>query len=231
MPLAFLPIMITSCINALVALTRIGDFLKKPESGLEALRKAAETTPPGHVKVGCSSALFCSFLSSSVLPCSVRSVPFTVRTLYLLAALCGGLVWQRCAVIERMLSLQLLTPCNCLLPVFCCIPAQVEKGVFSWESDGDTKHAYMQGINFSAKPGTLTMVVGSVASGKTSLLSALIGQMERLQGTVAVGGRVAYVAQTAWIINDSVQVGGGPIYGLNLCVCAPVCLCVAGGLI
>lgn len=52
MPLAFLPIMITSVINALVALTRIGDFLQKPESGLEALRKAAEGTAPGHVKVG-----------------------------------------------------------------------------------------------------------------------------------------------------------------------------------
>lgn len=51
MPLAFLPIMITSCINALVALTRIGDFLQKPESGLDSLRKAAESTPAGHVKV------------------------------------------------------------------------------------------------------------------------------------------------------------------------------------
>lgn len=51
MPLAFLPIMITSVINALVALTRIGDFLQKPESGLEALHKAAEATPTGHVKV------------------------------------------------------------------------------------------------------------------------------------------------------------------------------------
>lgn len=56
MPLAFLPIMITSCINALVALTRIGDFLQKPESGLEALRKAAEATPAGHVKVRASGS-------------------------------------------------------------------------------------------------------------------------------------------------------------------------------
>lgn len=78
--------------------------------------------------------------------------------------------------------------------------------MFTWESGGDPSTAYMHDISFEARPGTLTMVVGSVASGKTSLLSALIGQMERLQGTVAVGGRVAYVAQTAWIINDSVQV-------------------------
>jgi ABC-type Mn2+/Zn2+ transport system ATPase subunit len=50
------------------------------------------------------------------------------------------------------------------------------------------------------------MVVGNVGSGKSSVLSAIIGQMERVAGKVVVGGRVAYVAQTAWIINDSVQV-------------------------
>jgi ABC-type branched-subunit amino acid transport system ATPase component len=75
-------------------------------------------------------------------------------------------------------------------------------------------------IAFEAKPGTLTMVVGSVASGKSSLLAALIGQMERCEGTVAVGGRVAYGAQTAWIINDSVQVR--LILSACLCVCAYV---------
>jgi ABC-type transport system involved in cytochrome bd biosynthesis fused ATPase/permease subunit len=84
--------------------------------------------------------------------------------------------------------------------------AQVDKASFSWESSSDSNSAYMRDISFEAKPGTLTMVVGSVASGKSSLLSALIGVMERVQGTAAVGGRVAYVAQTAWIVNDSVQV-------------------------
>jgi hypothetical protein len=54
--------MITSCINALVALTRIGDFLQKPESGLESLRKAAEATPDGHVKVRGGSAGQCCHL-------------------------------------------------------------------------------------------------------------------------------------------------------------------------
>lgn len=83
---------------------------------------------------------------------------------------------------------------------------QVDKAAFSWESSSDSSSAYMRDISFEAKPGTLTMVVGSVASGKSSLLSALIGVMERVQGTAAVGGRVAYVAQTAWIVNDSVQV-------------------------
>lgn len=51
LPLAFLPMMVTSLINALVALNRIGDFLMKPESGLAALRQAAEGTQPGLVRV------------------------------------------------------------------------------------------------------------------------------------------------------------------------------------
>lgn len=51
LPLAFLPMMVTMLINALVALNRIRDFLTKSESGLDALRRAAENTAPGHVKV------------------------------------------------------------------------------------------------------------------------------------------------------------------------------------
>lgn len=50
-----------------------------------------------------------------------------------------------------------------------------------------------------------TEQVGGVGSGKSSLLSSLIGHISKRGGTVSVGGTVAYVAQTAWIMNDSVQ--------------------------
>jgi ABC-type multidrug transport system fused ATPase/permease subunit len=132
LPLAFLPMMVTMLVNALIALGRIRDFLLKPESGLDALRAAADATAPGLV--------------------------------------------------------------------------QVEDASFTWEAEGTT--ASLHDVSFTAAPGTLTMIVGGVGSGKSSVLAALIGQMERLSGRVAVGGRVAYVAQTAWIVNDSVQVGG-----------------------
>lgn len=121
------------------------------------------------------------------------------------ALVAAGIVWHcaswlpsRCGRQAGVVTQLCLVDCACLM--------QIDKGVFTWESDGDASNAYMKDISFEAKPGTLTMVVGSVASGKSSLLSALIGQMERMQGTVAVGGRVAYVAQSAWIINESVQV-------------------------
>ena len=48
-------------------------------------------------------------------------------------------------------------------------------------------------------------MVGRVGSGKSSLVSALLGEMQCSVGRVALGGPIAYVAQQPWIINDTVQ--------------------------
>ncbi|CAM9569140.1 unnamed protein product, partial [Laminaria digitata] len=53
--------------------------------------------------------------------------------------------------------------------------------------------------------GKLVAVVGQVGSGKSSLVSALLGEMTKMEGRVSVDGSVAYVAQTAWIINASLK--------------------------
>uniref|UniRef100_A0A8C2DVI9 ATP-binding cassette, sub-family C (CFTR/MRP), member 5 n=1 Tax=Cyprinus carpio TaxID=7962 RepID=A0A8C2DVI9_CYPCA len=58
-------------------------------------------------------------------------------------------------------------------------------------------------IDLSIQKGKLVGVCGSVGSGKTSLISAILGQMTLLEGTVAVNGDFAYVAQQAWILNAS----------------------------
>uniref|UniRef100_A0A3B3QF07 ATP-binding cassette sub-family C member 5 n=1 Tax=Paramormyrops kingsleyae TaxID=1676925 RepID=A0A3B3QF07_9TELE len=60
-------------------------------------------------------------------------------------------------------------------------------------------------IDLRIKKGELVGICGSVGSGKSSLLSALLGQMKLLGGSVAVGGGLAYVAQQAWILNDSLR--------------------------
>ena len=56
-------------------------------------------------------------------------------------------------------------------------------------------------INMRVQRGTLVAVVGRVGSGKSSLLSGLIGEMRKVSGSVTFGGRVAYCSQTAWIQN------------------------------
>lgn len=51
----------------------------------------------------------------------------------------------------------------------------------------------------------MTGVCGLVGSGKSSLISAILGEMEKVKGSCKVKGRFAYVAQEAWIFNATVQ--------------------------
>ncbi|CAN0413503.1 unnamed protein product, partial [Ectocarpus sp. 8 AP-2014] len=48
-------------------------------------------------------------------------------------------------------------------------------------------------------------IVRQVGSGKSSLVSALLGEMTKVEGRVSIDGSVAYVAQTAWIINATLK--------------------------
>ncbi|XP_051024187.1 LOW QUALITY PROTEIN: multidrug resistance-associated protein 1 [Acomys russatus] len=63
----------------------------------------------------------------------------------------------------------------------------------------------LSGISFSIPEGALVAVVGQVGCGKSSLLSALLAEMDKVEGHVALKGSVAYVPQQAWIQNDSLR--------------------------
>jgi ATP-binding cassette subfamily C (CFTR/MRP) protein 1 len=54
-------------------------------------------------------------------------------------------------------------------------------------------------------PGELLAVVGGSGGGKTALLLALLGELEASSGEISLHGSVAYVAQEAWIISDSIR--------------------------
>ncbi|XP_072021820.1 ATP-binding cassette sub-family C member 5-like [Amphiura filiformis] len=53
--------------------------------------------------------------------------------------------------------------------------------------------------------GSLVGICGSVGSGKSSLISALLGRMVKINGTVALEGSIAYVSQQACIFNATVK--------------------------
>ncbi|KAK2538418.1 Abcc5 [Columba guinea] len=60
-------------------------------------------------------------------------------------------------------------------------------------------------IDLEIEKGKLVGICGSVGSGKTSLISAILGQMTLLEGSIAVSGTFAYVAQQAWILNATLR--------------------------
>ncbi|XP_050979758.1 ATP-binding cassette sub-family C member 3 isoform X1 [Labeo rohita] len=78
----------------------------------------------------------------------------------------------------------------------------VINGKFSWAKQDQ---ATLDNINVMVPQGSLLAVVGHVGCGKTSLVSALLGEMEKQEGQISIRGSVAYVPQQAWIQNATLR--------------------------
>ncbi|XP_042578213.1 multidrug resistance-associated protein 1-like isoform X3 [Cyprinus carpio] len=78
----------------------------------------------------------------------------------------------------------------------------IDNGSFIWSKESTP---CLRGINVEVQRGSLVAVVGHVGSGKSSLLSAMLGEMEKKSGHVTVSGSVAYVPQQAWIQNATLK--------------------------
>ncbi|VIO86163.1 multidrug resistance related protein 1, putative [Brugia malayi] len=77
----------------------------------------------------------------------------------------------------------------------------IQSGNFSWDNNKVT----LNNINLKIKKGELVAIVGKVGSGKSSLLSAVLGEMDKLNGNVDVVGSIAYAPQQPWIQNLSLM--------------------------
>ena len=91
-------------------------------------------------------------------------------------------------------------------------PIRVKGGTFAWSKpeshtleEKQLQHHVLRNIDLSIPQGSLIMIVGSVGSGKSSLFSALLGEMHKISGESRLCGKVAYVSQEPWIRNDTVQ--------------------------
>ena len=61
-------------------------------------------------------------------------------------------------------------------------------------------------INLDIPVGSLVAVVGSTGEGKTSLISAMLGELPPIaDSAVVMRGTVAYVPQISWIFNATVS--------------------------
>ncbi|XP_042476193.1 ABC transporter C family member 14-like [Macadamia integrifolia] len=83
------------------------------------------------------------------------------------------------------------------------VAIELKNGAFAWDDEGN--EALVRDLNLLIKKGELAAIVGTVGSGKSSLLAAILGEMRKISGTVRVCGTTAYVAQTSWIQNGTIQ--------------------------
>lgn len=65
-------------------------------------------------------------------------------------------------------------------------PISIENGHFTW-GDKDSEPS-LKNINLHVPRGSMVAIVGAVGSGKSSLLSALLGEMNKISGRVNTTG-------------------------------------------
>lgn len=78
----------------------------------------------------------------------------------------------------------------------------ISEGTFAWEKGTDP---VLKNVSLDINEGRLVAVVGAVGSGKTSLISALLGEVHKVKGHINIKGSVGYVPQQAWIQNATLK--------------------------
>ncbi|KAJ1813519.1 hypothetical protein LPJ56_005144, partial [Coemansia sp. RSA 2599] len=63
----------------------------------------------------------------------------------------------------------------------------------------------IKNINLQCRRDELVAIIGKVGSGKSSLASAVLGDMTKVSGNVEIRGSIAYASQQPWIINASLR--------------------------
>ena len=81
----------------------------------------------------------------------------------------------------------------------------VEMTSFSGKWTKKQKSNTLDDLSFKITPGELVIVIGSVGSGKSCLLHALLNEIEATQGKVSLGGDVSYAPQEPWCFGASVR--------------------------
>ncbi|KAJ2728220.1 Multidrug resistance-associated protein 1, partial [Coemansia sp. BCRC 34962] len=72
---------------------------------------------------------------------------------------------------------------------------------FRWKK----KASILKKVTFKAAGNDLVAVIGKTGSGKSSLLLALCRELEMIKGAGKVVGRIGYLEQSPWIMNDTMR--------------------------
>ncbi|XP_015437296.1 PREDICTED: probable multidrug resistance-associated protein lethal(2)03659 [Dufourea novaeangliae] len=63
----------------------------------------------------------------------------------------------------------------------------------------------LEGVNLEIEKGKMYAVIGMVGAGKSSFLSAILGEIDVTEGQVKVNGTVSYAGQEAWVFGSTVR--------------------------
>ncbi|KAK6143025.1 hypothetical protein DH2020_023373 [Rehmannia glutinosa] len=80
---------------------------------------------------------------------------------------------------------------------------EIDGGKFRW--DAELRNPILDDIELKVKKGMKVAICGTVGSGKSSLLSCILGEMQKLSGTVKISGSKAYVPQSPWILTGNIR--------------------------
>ncbi|KAJ1685309.1 hypothetical protein LUZ63_016699 [Rhynchospora breviuscula] len=83
------------------------------------------------------------------------------------------------------------------------VAVEIRNGTFSWVSEGEVPT--LEDLNLRVFHGMNVAVCGVVGSGKSSLLSCVLGEMPKVSGEVKVCGSTAYVSQSPWIQSGTIE--------------------------
>ncbi|KAI3921194.1 hypothetical protein MKW98_012764 [Papaver atlanticum] len=83
------------------------------------------------------------------------------------------------------------------------IAVEIKNGNFSWDVSSLTPT--LRDLNFQVNHGMKVAVCGTVGSGKSSLLSCILGEVPKVSGTIKISGTTAFVAQSPWILGGTIE--------------------------
>ncbi|XP_022877778.1 ABC transporter C family member 3-like isoform X1 [Olea europaea var. sylvestris] len=90
------------------------------------------------------------------------------------------------------------------LPMGCSDTAiEIIDGNFCW--DLSSASSTLKDINLRVSHGMRIAICGTIGSGKSSLLSCILGELPKVSGTVRLSGRKSYVAQSPWIQSGKIE--------------------------
>ncbi|KAJ2809166.1 hypothetical protein H4R20_000345 [Coemansia guatemalensis] len=78
----------------------------------------------------------------------------------------------------------------------------ITNGTFKWLP---TDKPALTNVNIQCKRSELVAIIGQVGCGKSSLASAILGDMIKQSGSAMVRGSIAYVPQQPWILNATLR--------------------------